>query len=126
MLRNCAAKQGPVSLHTRPLNSRSFAGVEHPVMDRCGVGGACNHAIKRIDLSHQMAFSQTPNCRVTGHGADGVAVKGNKRGTRALARRSRSRLAPGMSAADNNDIEVCPHSAAIGELRRCVKAANLI
>ncbi len=94
-----------VGLGARALDRRALAAVEHAELDAGGVGHAAHEAVERIDLAHEMALAETADGGVAGHLADGGEAVGDQRRARAHAGRGRSRLAAGMAAADDDDVE---------------------
>src|SRR6185312_3573145 len=59
-----------------------------------------------IDFAHQVTLAEPADGRVARHLADGVEAMRKKAGARVHAGRSRSRLAAGMAAANDNHVEV--------------------
>ena len=89
-------------------------------MDCPGVRCASEHTIERVNLAHQVAFAQTTDCRVAAHCADSIEVKAHQRRARTHARRRAGSLHPGVTAADDKNVEGL-HRAQIGRGARIVK-----
>ena len=69
------------------------------------VGGPPHHTIQRIDLAHQVPFTQSPNRRIAGHHADAGPLERDKRNAHAHARSSMRGFYPRMATAHNDDID---------------------
>ena len=94
-----------VGLGAGTLHGRALAAVEHAELDAGLVGDAAHHAVEGIDLAHEMALAQAADGRIAGHLADGREAVGDERRPGAQARGRGRRLAAGMAAADDDDIE---------------------
>src|SRR5262249_50989641 len=70
-------------------------------------------AVERVDLAHEMAFAEPADRRVARHLADRRPLVGQEQRLRPEPRGRRSRLAPGMPAADHDDV-VIPQTRAHG------------
>jgi hypothetical protein len=90
-------------------------------MDCTRIRRTRDQPVQRVDLPDEMTLAQSPDSRIAGHRAHGVAVKGDQRDPGAPARRSRSRLAARMAAAHHNDIEPA-HAAPLPAPLALVKA----
>ncbi len=75
---NATPEQAPVGLNPRPPNRTSLGAIEHPIMDRGIVCCACYHAIKRVDLPHQMTFAEAANGGIAAHGPDLRGIEGDQ------------------------------------------------
>ena len=93
-----------VGLGARAAHRRPLAAVEHAELDAGAVDGAAHDAVERVDLAHQMALAEPADRRVARHLADRRALVGQQERARAEPRRGRRRLAPGMPAADHDDV----------------------
>ena len=102
--RHRAAVQLAVGLGARAPHRRSLAAVQHAELDAGPVDRAAHDAVERVDLAHQMALGEPADRRVARHLADRRARMRQQRRARAQPRRRRGRLAPGMAAADHDDI----------------------
>ena len=78
-------------------------------MDRAGISGSGNHAIKGIDLADKVSFAQSTNRRVAAHRANGTQLERHQCSSRTHTRSNSCGLNSGMASANNNDIE-CAHS----------------
>ena len=94
-----------VRLRPRTLDSRSLGAVEHAELDARLVDHAPHQTVERIDLAHEMPFAQTADRRIAGHLADSLELMRNERRARAHAGGRSGRLAPGVPASHNNDVE---------------------
>ena len=97
--------QHPVRLRPRRLHRRPLASVQRPHLDRRAVGSHGHRPAQRVDLAHQMRLADAANGRIAGHLADGLDALRQEQRRRAKPRRSERRLGPGMTAADDDDIE---------------------
>ena len=101
-----------VCLRARPLDSRPLGTVEHAELDTRPVDHASHQAIERIDLSDEMPFAEAANRGITRHLADRLEFMRNERSTRAHTGSSRGRLAAGVPASHNNNVEnSCAHAS---------------
>ena len=97
-----------VGLGARTAHRRALAAVEQPELDAGRIGRPAHHAVQRIDLAHQMALAEPADRRIAGHRADRVAAHASPGPSAAPSRAAtRRRLAAGMAAADDDDIELC-------------------
>src|SRR5579864_7677210 len=94
-----------IGLRARSLDRRALAAIEHAKLDAGGVGDAAHQAVERVDFANQVALAETADRRVAGHDADCLEALGDQRRGRAEAGRRRGRLAAGMTAADDDDVE---------------------
>lgn len=85
-------------------DGRTLAPVEHAELNARTVDGPRHDPVQRIDLADEMALAQPAYGRIAGHLADRVQSLRQQQCARADACRRRRRLAPGMAAADHNDI----------------------
>ena len=90
-------------------------------MDRGGIGGPRDHAVKGIDLAHEMALAQPANRRIAAHRANRRGIEGDKRDARAHPRGGCRRLDTGMPAADHNNVEWVHGAKPIPSARNRVK-----
>jgi hypothetical protein len=93
-----------VGLGARPLHRRTFAPVQHAELDAGGVSDLAHEAVQGVDLADQMALAEPANGRIAGHLADGGEAVGDQGRACADAGRSRSSLAAGMAAADDDNV----------------------
>ena len=94
-----------VGLGARALHGRPLGAVEQPELDAGRIGHPPHQAVQRIDLAHQVALAEPADGRVARHLADGGEAVRHQRRARAHAGRRSRRLAAGMAAADNDDVE---------------------
>ena len=64
-----------VGLGAQGPNGRAPAGVEHPLLQRGGIGQSADHAAEGIDLMNQLALGRTAHRRVTGLPGDAIEVE---------------------------------------------------
>mgnify|MGYP003693733235 CR=1 FL=1 len=94
-----------VGLGARSADGRALAAVQHPELDAAGIGHPAHQAVQGIDLADQMAFAETADGGIAGHGADGRKTMGHQRRPRAHAGSRARGFAAGMAAADDDDVE---------------------
>ena len=94
-----------IGLGAGALNSRTLGAIEQPKLNASLIGGAAHQAVEGIDLAHQMTLAEPADSRVARHLANSCSVVRDQRRARAHASGSGRRLAPGVSAADNNDVK---------------------
>ena len=58
---------GTVCLHTEAVDGGSFATVEHPALEKAGVGGFAHLAAEGVDLPDKVTFRSAADGRITGH-----------------------------------------------------------
>ena len=95
-----------VGLGARAAHRRPLAAVEHAELDAGAVDRPAHEAVERVDLAHQMPLAEPADRRVARHLADRLALMGEQQRARPDPRRRRRRLAPGMPAADHDDIVI--------------------
>ena len=83
-------------------------------MDGGAIGGLGHDPTHCVDFPDQVAFPNPADRGVATHLAEIVGPEGQQRDARTPARRSASRFAPGMAAADDQHVE---HSRAIQSSR---------
>ena len=122
---NGLGKTHAVCLNARAAHCRALGAVEHPIMDRGGVGGLCHHAVESIDLAHDMALADPADRGVAGHGADGLSRECDQGHIRATAGGDRCRLHAGVTATDNQDIEMLHDGPRLGVRHHLVKVFHV-
>ena len=95
-----AIRLGPGTANRRPLGP-----VEHPELDAAAIRRPAHDAIERIDFPDEMALAEAADGRVAGHLANGRKLVGDERGLGPEPRRRRGRLGPGVTAANDDDVE---------------------
>ena len=105
-LLHCGAEQIAIRLDTRALYRASLAAIEHPIVDRCGVGSASQQPVECIDFAYEMSLAETTDGRVAAHCADLCGIECHQRRGHAHARCHGCSFAPGVAAADNDDLEL--------------------
>ena len=95
-----------VGLGPGAVHGRALAAVEHAELDAGGVDRPAHGAAQGVDLADDLPLGHAADGRIAAHLADRVEVGRQQRGGRAHPRRRHRRLAPGMSAADDDDVEV--------------------
>ena len=98
-----------IRLRARAAHRRALAAVEDAELDAACVRHAAHEAVKRVDLADEMAFAETADRGIAGHGADGREPVGDERRARAHARGGGRGLAAGMAATDDDHIEASVH-----------------
>ncbi len=95
----------PVGLGARPAHRRSLATVQNAELDAALVGDPPHQAVERVDLAHQMPFTEPADRRIARHRPDGRKPMRHQRGSGAhTGSRGRS-LAAGVPAANDDDVE---------------------
>ncbi len=94
-----------VGLGARPAHGRALAAVQDAELDPGAVDDARHHAIERVDFAHQMPLGQAADRRVARHFADRLPAVRQQQRVGAQTRRRVGRLAAGMAAADDDDVE---------------------
>ena len=61
---------------------------------------------KRIDLAHEVTLADSANGRIAAHLANGFDAVGQQQGARTAACRRKRRFGAGMSATDDDDLEI--------------------
>ena len=97
--------QLPVGLSARRTNRRAFAPVQGAELDAGKVDRPRHGAAQRVDLLHQVAFTDAANGRVTAHLAQSFDLVGQQQGARACTRSGKRSLGAGVSATHHNHIE---------------------
>ncbi len=95
-----------IFLRPGPTHRRPLASVEDAELNPPLIGDTAHDAIERIDLTHQMAFAQSPDRRVAAHLADGRKLVRDQRRRYTQTRRSGRRFRAGMAAANNDHTEI--------------------
>ena len=99
---------GAVDLHvglgTRGAHGRPLLGVEVFEVDGGAVGDASHDAAQRVDFADELPLCLTTDGRVAGHVADGIDVHGQEQGPAPHDGERVSRLAAGVSAADDDGV----------------------
>ena len=93
-----------VTLRTRPAHARSLRRVEHPALDRGGVGVDPHDAAERVDLADHVPLGQSADRRVARHLPDRIEILREHRRLATRARRRQRRLDPGMPRADDEHV----------------------
>ena len=92
---------GPGAVHGGP-----FSPVEHPELDAGPVDGPAHRPAQGVDLADDLPLGDAADRRVAAHPGDRIQPAGQKRGPSPQPRRRQRRLDAGMSAADDQDVEV--------------------
>lgn len=71
---------------------------------RC-ISNPAHQTVQRINFADQVSFTETTDCRVTGHHPNSLSLMGNESGFSAMSCSGRRSFAAGMSTTDNNDIK---------------------
>ena len=79
--------------------------VEQTELDADGIGYFAHDAAERIDLADQVALGDAADGRVAGHLGDEVQIHGDHGGAAAHAGGGAGGFAPGVSGADDDDVE---------------------
>src|SRR5215813_3638089 len=95
-----SAVQRAVSLRPRSPNGRASGSIQESKLDSGAINDTTHDSAERINLAHQMAFADPPDCRIAGHLSYQIEVKCHQRGVRSEPRGGSSGFAAGMTAAD--------------------------
>jgi hypothetical protein len=90
--------------------------VDSPRVSRAG-----DDAIQSVNLAHEVALAETADGRIAAHRPDRVEIKAHQRRSRAHPGRRAGSFHPGVTAADDDDIEGMHDEAQIGPRGRIVK-----
>jgi hypothetical protein len=93
-----------IILGPRPLDSKTFSGVQASELYARLIGIFCHFAAHGVNLFDKMAFGQTSDGRVTAHGGNVVHVYGQKQGEMSHTSRGECRFTPCMTGADHDHI----------------------
>ena len=99
-----AAIELAVGLRARPAHRRALAAVEDAELDPGAVDRPAHDAVERIDLAHQMPLAEPADRRVARHLPNRRPLVRQQQRARPDPSRRRRRLAPGMPAADHDDV----------------------
>ena len=112
------AVQFTVSLGPRAAYGRPLPPVKHPKLDPRRIRNPAHQTVESIDFAHEMAFTQSANCRVARHRADRRKGMRHQGRLRPDSRRGARCLTAGMATSDNNDVEILFHPTS------CLKRAR--
>ena len=96
-----------VGLHPQAVHRGAFAPVEHPALQKGGVGGKAHQPAQRVHLPHQMPLGGAADGGVAGHVADEVQRQREHGGAGPQHRRRVGGLDAGVARADDDDVIVC-------------------
>ncbi len=99
-----AAIELAVGLGARPAHRRALAAVQDAELDPGAVDRPAHDAVERIDLAHQMPLAEPADRRIARHLADRRPLVRQQQRARPDPSRGRRRLAPGMPAANHDDV----------------------
>jgi hypothetical protein len=100
-----------IGLRTSGAHGRPLAGVQHAKLDSGAVGRSAHDAVECVDFLDEVALADPADRRVARHRADRFDALRQQQRRRAGTGRSRRRLGSGMTAADDDHVEVIrePH-----------------
>jgi hypothetical protein len=98
-----------IHLRARRPNGGAAAGVEKAELDADGVGELAHDATESVDLAHQVAFGDASDGGVARHLRHQVEVHGDQSGAETHAGASARGFAPGVTGADDHDVEPLVH-----------------
>ena len=93
-----------VGLHPQAVHGGAFAPVEHPALQKGGVGGQAHQPAQGVDLPYQVALGGAADGGVAGHIADKIQRQGEDGGFGAQHRRRVGGLDTGVPRAHHNDV----------------------
>ena len=91
-----------VGLHPQGMDRRAFAQIEHPALEKGGVGGHGHDAPQSVDLPHQMTLGGATDGGVTGQVGHPVQGKGKQGGFGSQLGGGMGCLDAGMACADHH------------------------
>src|SRR6056297_1951886 len=100
------AVDAAVGLGAGTLDSGTRATIEQAELDAGTIGDAPHHPVEGVNLAHEVALAKTADGRIAGHDADPVARQGDERRARTHPGRDVSGVRTGMSATDDQYIEL--------------------
>ena len=102
---DCSGVKAAICLDAGTLHRRTLAAVEHPIMDRRGIGSASDQPVERIDLADHMPLAQSTDRWIARHCANVLRVERHERSARAPTRRRGCGFGSGMATANHHYIE---------------------
>jgi hypothetical protein len=93
-----------VALGPGGANSRALACIERAQLDGGGICSPGHHTAEGVNLFHQVAFTDSANCRITAHLPNGLNVMRDQQRTGATARGGKRRLGAGMATTNHDHI----------------------
>ena len=93
-----------ISLRPQRVDGRSFAPVEHPVLDAAAVCRQTHFAAQCIQLPDKVTLAGAANGGVAGHIAHGIEVDGKQNGLQSQTGGSQCRLDSRVSGTDDGNI----------------------
>ena len=109
LAQHLAAVDGAIGLGAGTLDGGALAAVQEAELNPGEVGDTAHDAVHRVDLAHEVALAETADGGVAGHDADIGAAQGDERGARAHAGGGMGCFGSGVSATDDDDIEIMFH-----------------
>jgi hypothetical protein len=98
-----------VHLGAQGAHGRSFARVQHPQVGERRIRDQRHRPAQRIHLAHQMALGGSADRAVAGQPADAFPAAGHQQRLAAHPRRGERGFAPGVPAADHQNIVTVPN-----------------
>ena len=94
----------------RAPHSRSLGAVEHPELQRGGIGHQTGVSAQGIHLPDNLALGNTTHSRVAAHLGQTVQIRREQQDGRAQVGRGHSRFTAGVATPHYNDIETIVHT----------------
>jgi hypothetical protein len=104
--------QATVTLRTRRPHRRSLRSVQHSELDSRQIRRSAHDASQGIYLSHHCSLRDPTDSGIAGHLADCFEILGEQEGLGAATSGKRSGFHPGVTAADDDDVEPVAHRGA--------------
>ncbi len=98
-----------VGLGAGTPDGRALGAVEHAELDAGGVDRQAHQAAEGVDLADHLPLGEPADRGVAGHLPGAGRVEGDERDARVHPPGGPSRFGPGVSAADDDDVEVLGH-----------------
>ena len=105
------AVQAAIDLTARPLNRRAARAVQQAELDAGHIPQPTHDPVHGVDLADQMTLAQTADGRIARHLANGFQLLGQQQGVGPRARGHGRGLTAGVTAPDDNDVELQLHGA---------------
>ena len=95
-----------IGLGPRAVHRRALAAIEHAELNAGGVDGAAHGSAQCVDLADDVPLGHAANGRIAAHLANGFDAVGEQQGARTTACRRKRRFGAGMSATNDDDLEI--------------------
>ena len=96
--------EAPIGLRPWPAHGRPLRSIENPELNAGAIDGAAHDAVQGVDFAHDLPLCQAADGRIARHLADTRQIVREQKRGRAEPGRRGGRLAPGVPAADYDDV----------------------